>query len=120
MEIFNKQLTRVEIERQLDLPNDTKTEALPPFHGARDIVIPITFGQEGVETDVHCSYTDHDGFHLLKIYCLKEVVVAEKSGSTVGWRSTVGWWRRKVGLCVDVVMSVLRGFEGERLIFVAF
>ncbi|KAF9690268.1 hypothetical protein SADUNF_Sadunf01G0177900 [Salix dunnii] len=41
-----------------------------------------------------------------------DVVVAEKSGSTMGRHSTVGWWRRKVGLCVDVVMSVLRGFEG--------
>ncbi|KAF9690278.1 hypothetical protein SADUNF_Sadunf01G0178900 [Salix dunnii] len=55
MTVFNKQLTGVDLERQLVLPNHTKTEALPPFHGARDIVIPITFGHDGVEVDVHCS-----------------------------------------------------------------
>ena len=54
MKIFIKQLTRVDIERYLELPNDTKTEALPPF-GAGDIVIPITFVQDGVEADVQCS-----------------------------------------------------------------
>ncbi|KAG5221943.1 hypothetical protein IMY05_C4129000100 [Salix suchowensis] len=54
MEIFNKQLTRVDIDRQLVLPNNTRAEALP-FQGTRDIVIPITFGHDGVEVDVHCS-----------------------------------------------------------------
>ena len=55
MEIFIKKLTSVDIERHLELPNDTKSQALPRFHGAGDIVIPITFGQDGVEVDVHCS-----------------------------------------------------------------
>ncbi|KAJ6394852.1 hypothetical protein OIU77_023956 [Salix suchowensis] len=54
MQIFNKQLTRVDIDRQLVLPNNTRAEALP-FQGTRDIVIPITFGHDGVEVDVHCS-----------------------------------------------------------------
>ena len=55
MEVFIKKLTLVDIEKQLELPNDTRREALPPFHGARDIVIPIKFGHDGVEVDVHCS-----------------------------------------------------------------
>ncbi|KAJ6700616.1 hypothetical protein OIU74_012042 [Salix koriyanagi] len=55
MEIFIKKLTSVDMERQLELPNDTRREALPPFNGSRDIVIPITFGHDGVEVDVHCS-----------------------------------------------------------------
>ncbi|KAJ6394856.1 hypothetical protein OIU77_023960 [Salix suchowensis] len=56
MEIFIKKLTSVDMERQLELPNDTRREALPPFNGSRDIVIPIKFGHDGVlEVDVHCS-----------------------------------------------------------------
>ncbi|KAJ6422891.1 hypothetical protein OIU84_027800, partial [Salix udensis] len=54
MEIFIKRLTRVDIERYLELPNNTRLEALP-FHGPGTIVIPITFGQDGEEADVHCS-----------------------------------------------------------------
>ncbi|KAJ6427714.1 hypothetical protein OIU84_023168 [Salix udensis] len=55
MEIFIKKLTSVDIERYLELPNDTRKEALPPTQGAGDIVIPIRFGQDGMEFDVHCS-----------------------------------------------------------------
>ncbi|KAJ6309182.1 hypothetical protein OIU76_018721 [Salix suchowensis] len=55
MEIFIKKLTSVDIERQLELPNDTRIEDLPPFHGSRDIEFPIKFGHDGVEVDVHCS-----------------------------------------------------------------
>ncbi|KAF9690281.1 hypothetical protein SADUNF_Sadunf01G0179200 [Salix dunnii] len=55
MEIFIKKLTRVDIERYLELPNDTRREALPPTQGAGDVVIPIRFGQDGVTVDVHCS-----------------------------------------------------------------
>jgi len=55
MEIFKKQLISVDIERHLELPNDTKREALPPFQGARENVIPIMFGEAGMEVDVHCS-----------------------------------------------------------------
>ncbi|KAJ6309184.1 hypothetical protein OIU76_018723 [Salix suchowensis] len=55
MEVFNKKLMSVDLERQLVLPNNTKTEVLPPFNGSRDIVIPITIGHDGVEVDVHCS-----------------------------------------------------------------
>ncbi|KAJ6715499.1 hypothetical protein OIU85_026945 [Salix viminalis] len=50
-----KKLTSVDIEKQLDLPNDTRREDLPPFNGSRDIVIPIKFGHDAVEVDVHCS-----------------------------------------------------------------
>jgi len=35
MEIFTKQLTSIDIERGLVLPNDSNLELLPPFHGAR-------------------------------------------------------------------------------------
>ncbi|KAJ6342890.1 hypothetical protein OIU78_010750 [Salix suchowensis] len=55
MEIFNKKLTSVDLERQLVLPNNTKTDALP-FHGPGDIVIPITIGHGGVQVDVRCSW----------------------------------------------------------------
>ncbi|KAH8510037.1 hypothetical protein H0E87_007815 [Populus deltoides] len=55
MEIFKKQLISVDIERHLELPNDTKREALPPFQGARENVIPIMFEEAGMEVDVHCS-----------------------------------------------------------------
>ncbi|KAL9390816.1 hypothetical protein Peur_014736 [Populus x canadensis] len=55
MEIFKKQLISVDIERHLELPNDTRREALPPFQGAREIVIPIMFVEAGMEVDVHCS-----------------------------------------------------------------
>ncbi|KAF9690276.1 hypothetical protein SADUNF_Sadunf01G0178700 [Salix dunnii] len=54
MEIFNKQLTSVDLERQLVLPNHTKTEALP-FHGKGDFMIPFTFGHDGVKVEVRCS-----------------------------------------------------------------
>ncbi|KAG6779990.1 hypothetical protein POTOM_016397 [Populus tomentosa] len=57
MEIFIKKLTPVDIKRHLELPTDTKREALP-FQGARDIEFPIMFGMEeqaGMEVDVHCS-----------------------------------------------------------------
>ncbi|KAJ6715498.1 hypothetical protein OIU85_026944 [Salix viminalis] len=55
MEIFIKKLTSVDIERQLELPNDTRREDLPPFNGSRDIEIPIKFGHNGVEVDIVCS-----------------------------------------------------------------
>ena len=51
MEIFNKKLTSVDLQRQLVLPNDTKTEALPKG----DFTIPITFGHDGVKVDVRGS-----------------------------------------------------------------
>ena len=54
MEIFMKKLTSVDIGRRLELPTDTREEALPPFRGARDNVFPIMFEQlPGI--DVHCS-----------------------------------------------------------------
>ena len=53
MEIFNKKLTSVDLQRQLVLPNDTKTEALPKG----DFTIPITFGHDGVKVDVRGSCT---------------------------------------------------------------
>ncbi|KAJ6427712.1 hypothetical protein OIU84_023166 [Salix udensis] len=49
-----KKLTIVDIEKQLELPNDTRRDDLP-FQGTRDIVIPIKFGHDAVEVDVHCS-----------------------------------------------------------------
>ncbi|KAG6778324.1 hypothetical protein POTOM_018183 [Populus tomentosa] len=55
MKIFMKKLTSVDIDRRLELPTDTKEEALPPFQGARDNVFPIMFEQPGSEFDVHCS-----------------------------------------------------------------
>ncbi|KAJ6394857.1 hypothetical protein OIU77_023961 [Salix suchowensis] len=57
MEIFIKKLTSVDIERQLELPNDTRREDFP-FNGSRDIEIPIKFGHDGVEVDVHCFCRD--------------------------------------------------------------
>jgi len=51
-----KKLTPVDIERHLELPNDTRREALPPFQGAWENVIRIMFEQAGLmEVDVHCS-----------------------------------------------------------------
>ncbi|KAJ6928018.1 hypothetical protein NC651_011890 [Populus alba x Populus x berolinensis] len=56
MEIFMKKLISVDIERHLELPTDTKREALPPFQGARENVFPIMLEQAGrMEVDVHCS-----------------------------------------------------------------
>ncbi|KAJ6673001.1 hypothetical protein OIU79_026094 [Salix purpurea] len=58
MEIFIKKLTSVDIEKELELPNDTRRDDLPSFYGSRDIEIPIKFGHNGVEVDVHCSCKD--------------------------------------------------------------
>ncbi|CAK7357092.1 unnamed protein product [Dovyalis caffra] len=55
MEVFRKKLTTSDIERHLELPNDARREALPPFQGARDIVFPVMFEQADMEVDVHCS-----------------------------------------------------------------
>jgi|UniRef100_U5GKD2 hypothetical protein len=55
MRIFMKKLTSVDIERHLELPNDTRREALPPFQGAWENVIRIMFEQAEMEVDVHCS-----------------------------------------------------------------
>ncbi|CAK7357093.1 unnamed protein product [Dovyalis caffra] len=55
MEVFRKKLTKSDIEKQLELPNDARREALPPFERARDIVFPIMFEQADMEVDVHCS-----------------------------------------------------------------
>ncbi|KAJ6673003.1 hypothetical protein OIU79_026096 [Salix purpurea] len=62
MEIFIKKLTSVDLERQLVLPNNTKTDALQ-FRGPEDIVIPIMFGHDGVKVDVRCSRKE--GRHIL-------------------------------------------------------
>ncbi|KAL9353775.1 hypothetical protein Peur_051745 [Populus x canadensis] len=56
MVIFRKKLTSVDILKNLELPNDTRREALPPFRGAREIVFPIMFVEaEMKKVDVHCS-----------------------------------------------------------------
>jgi hypothetical protein len=56
MAIFRKQLTSVDILKNLELPNDTIREALPPFQGAREKVFPIMFVEaEMTKVDVHCS-----------------------------------------------------------------
>ncbi|KAG6779989.1 hypothetical protein POTOM_016396 [Populus tomentosa] len=55
MEIFMKKLTSVDIDRRLELPTDTRREALPPFQDARENMFPIMLEQAGVEVRVHCS-----------------------------------------------------------------
>ncbi|KAJ6937766.1 hypothetical protein NC652_012156 [Populus alba x Populus x berolinensis] len=49
MEIFMKKLTSVDIDRRLELPTDTRREALPPFQDARENMFPIMLEQAGVE-----------------------------------------------------------------------
>nr|TKR74302.1 hypothetical protein D5086_0000296680 [Populus alba] len=65
MEIFTKQLNSIDIERGLVLPPDSKLESLPPFHGARTIVLStmvavqsaagITTFSGGEPVPIHCS-----------------------------------------------------------------
>ena len=64
MEIFTKQLTSIDIERGLVLPNDSNLELLPPFHGARTIELStivvksaagITTLRGGEPVTIHCS-----------------------------------------------------------------
>ncbi|KAL9351082.1 hypothetical protein Peur_058337 [Populus x canadensis] len=64
MEIFTKQLTSIDIERGLVLPNDSNLELLPPFHGARTIELSTM-----VVVQSAAGNTTLPGAELVTIHC---------------------------------------------------